>query len=198
MGKRYGMVIDLKRCIGCHTCTIACKAEHGIEKGSWINVSTIGGGSMDTPTGIYPDLKMHYLPKGCMHCAEAPCIDSCPSEALYRRSDGIVLAEQEKCNGCESCVEACPYGVIRFNDELKAIEKCDFCFERLDDGEEPFCVRCCEVSAMFFGDLNDPESRVSKLIKEKDGYCLMPEWGTKPSIYYLGYNPETSTQVTKG
>jgi molybdopterin-containing oxidoreductase family iron-sulfur binding subunit len=185
MEKRYGMIIDLKRCIGCHTCSIACKAEHNIPKGSYLKVHTVGGGAMDTPKGTYPDLKMHYLPKGCRHCDDAPCMDACPSEALYKREDGIVLVDENKCDGCRLCEETCPYDVIEYNDEMGLIEKCDFCHERVDDGLEPFCVLCCETKAMFFGDLNDPESTVSKLVRDKGAAPLLSEKGTNPSVLYF-------------
>ena len=185
MQKRYGMVIDLRRCIGCHTCSVACKSEHAIEKHSWMTVSTVGGVHMDSPAGRYPDLKMDYLPKACMHCAEAPCIEACSSGALYRREDGIVLVGTERCDGCQMCMEACPYAVITFNEQKRVIEKCDFCYERLDEGEEPFCVSCCGMKAMHFGDLNDCESKVSRLIRERGAHPLISERGTKPAVFYL-------------
>ena len=115
-----------------------------------MKVLTIGGGAMDVPAGVYPDLKMHYLPKGCRHCAEAPCMDACPSDAIYRRDDGIVLVDAEECIGCRSCEDACPYDVILYNEEKGIVGKCNFCYERLDEGQEPFCVKCCETKAIFF------------------------------------------------
>lgn len=184
MGKRYGMVIDLDRCIGCHTCSMACKAEHGIQEGSWITVDTIGGEHMDTPAGIYPDLKMSYLPKSCMHCAEAPCMEACPSGAIVKRDDGIVLIKEE-CDGCQMCLEACPYQVIFWDEANNVAKKCDFCHPRVDEGEVPYCVRCCETEALHFGDLNDARSNVSKLIKKKEAYNLLPETGAKPSVFYF-------------
>ena len=185
MGKRYGMVIDLDRCIGCHTCSMACKAEHGIQKGSWITVYTVGGMHMDTPAGIYPDLKMSYLPKSCMHCVEAPCMEVCSSGAIVRRNDGIVLIKEEECDGCQMCLEACPYQVIFWDEANDVAKKCDFCHLRIDEGEVPYCVRCCETEALHFGDLNDAQSNVSKLIKKKEAYNLLPEKGTKPSVFYF-------------
>jgi Fe-S-cluster-containing dehydrogenase component len=189
MAKRYGMVIDLNRCIGCHTCTIACKAENGLEKGSWIHVNTVGGPYPDTPSGTYPDLKMYYLPQGCMHCAEAPCMESCAIEAIERRADGIVAIDEEACDGCGACVDACPYGSISLQEEKGIAGKCHFCHERVEDGEIPFCVLCCETRAMHFGDLNDPESPVSKLIKDKAAYVLSPEKGTGPAVFYFPQMP---------
>ncbi len=184
MSKRYSIVIDLERCIGCHTCAIACKVENGIEGDSWLHVNTIGGKGMDTASGEFPNLKMYYLPKLCMHCAKPPCIDACPIEAIYRRDDGIVLIDTDKCDGCEACISACPYGVLNFNAEKNLATKCTLCAHRVDQGLEPFCVICCETEAIYFGDINDPESSVSKLIAVRNGYVLHPEAGTEPAIRY--------------
>jgi len=182
--KRYGLVIDLERCIGCHTCTIACKLESGLERGSGIRVETIGGPHRDTPAGKYPQLSMHFLPVPCMHCDEPPCLDVCPLEAIFRRPDGIVLVDEEKCDGCQTCVTACPYGALIFDDEKEVVHKCTLCAHRLDGGMEPFCVICCETEAMYFGDLNDPDSRISKIMDERSAKPIKPEAGTKPVIYY--------------
>jgi molybdopterin-containing oxidoreductase family iron-sulfur binding subunit len=181
------LVIDVERCIGCDTCSVACKAEHSIERGSWMQVLTVGGPGPGTPAGIYPNLKMDFLPKPCMHCADAPCITSCPEQAIYKRDDGIVLIRENECTGCGLCVDECPYGAINFREDKGIIEKCDLCYERVDEGEVPFCVYCCETRAMFFGDLNDPESTLSRLIKEKNAYNLLPEKNTKPAVFY--FNP---------
>ena len=184
MSKRYGIVIDLERCIGCHTCSIACKLENGIEEGSWIKVETVGGRGMDTASGEFPDVKMHFLPKLCMHCAKPPCIDACPLGAIYQRDDGIVLVDAGKCDGCQICVPACPYDVLNFNPETNLVAKCTLCSHRVEHGLEPFCVICCEEEAMYFGDLADPTSQVSKLVASKNAYVLSPEAGTEPAIHY--------------
>ena len=113
--RKYGLVIDLERCIGCETCRIACKAENGRDIGSGIRVDTVGGAHRDTPSGKYPNLSMYYLPVPCMHCGKPSCLDACPSEAIYQREDGIVLVDEEKCNGCEACIDACPYGALTYN-----------------------------------------------------------------------------------
>ena len=184
MSKRYGIVIDLERCIGCHTCSIACKLENGIEEGSWIKVETVGGKGMDTASGEFPDVKMHFLPKLCMHCAKPPCIDACPLGAIYKRDDGIVLVDADKCDGCEICVLACPYDVLNFDPETNLVAKCNLCSHRVEQGLEPFCVICCEDEAIHFGDLADPTSQVSKLVASKNAYVLSPEAGTEPAIHY--------------
>ena len=184
MSKRYSIVIDLERCIGCHTCAIACKLENDIEGDSWLHVDTVGGKGMDTASGEFPDVKMHYLPKLCMHCAKPPCIDACPPGAIYKRDDGIVLIDADKCDGCEACIPACPYGVLNFDSEKNLATKCTLCAHRVEEGLEPFCVICCETEAMYFGDIADPESPLSKLIAARNAYVLQPEDGTEPAIHY--------------
>lgn len=184
MNKRYGLVIDLDRCLGCQTCRIACKVENSLDIGSGIRVDTIGGTYQDTPEGKYPNLSMYFLPVPCMHCGEAPCIEACPEEAIYKRQDGIVLIDEEKCNGCQLCIPACPYGALTYDDQRDVIVKCTLCNHRIDQGLEPFCVVMCEDGSIFFGDLNDPESEVSQLISQKNAYTLKPEAGTEPSVYY--------------
>jgi len=177
--------IDLKRCIGCNTCVIACKVENGLEIGSGIRVETVGGLHRDTPGGKFPHLSMHYRPVLCMHCNTPPCLEACPNEAISKRKDGIVLIDEERCDGCRTCLDACPYEALSFDPEKDRVVKCTFCAHRLDNGEEPFCVRCCEAEAIFFGYLNDPESTVSQLVGERNGYVLEPELGTGPGVYYL-------------
>ena len=184
MASRYGLVIDLERCIGCHTCTIACKLENGFDKDSGIRVQTIGGPHRDTPAGKAPNLSMHFLPKPCMHCDEPPCREACPLEAITKRDDGIVLVDEEKCDGCGSCVSECPYDVLVLDEEKDIVRKCSLCSHRVEEGLDPFCVVCCETEAMYFGDLNDPDSQISKLIAERGAATLDPEKGTGPAIYY--------------
>ena len=185
MAKQYGMLIDLKRCIGCHTCTIACKVENGTPLGvDWHRVATIGGDHLDTPSGVYPNLSMDYLPVPCMHCQDAPCQQVCPTAAISKRADGIVLIDQEKCIGCQYCVWACPYGVPQYNAQAGKVEKCTLCAQRIDQGQQPFCVDACVWGARVFGDLNDPNSELSKAIAERHGAPALAELGTKPSVYY--------------
>lgn len=200
---RYGMVIDLKRCIGCDTCTIACKAENATPQGIlWNRV-------LKYETGRYPHSKLNFLPLTCMHCEEPDCEKVCPTGATTKREDGIVIIDNNKCTGCGYCVMACPYAARYFLDKLYTyypghltpyekigyqkhrvgtVQKCDFCLERVQEGLQPKCVVACMGKARIFGDLNDSDSEVSKLIRERGGFVLNPELGTNPSCYYLPTN----------
>ena len=197
---RYGMVINLKRCIGCDTCTIACRAANGTSRGIiWNHV-------LKYETGKYPYSKQNFLPITCMHCEEPECQKVCPTGAIIKREDGIVVIDSDKCTGCRYCMVACPYAASYFLDkwhtyypqhitsyekvnwekhEIGAVQKCDFCLERVEQGLQPACVLSCPTSARFFGDLDDPTSEVSTLIQERGGFVLNPELGTKPAVHYL-------------
>jgi Fe-S-cluster-containing dehydrogenase component len=189
MNARLGLLIDQERCIGCEACSIACRIENKTPY-FWITVETLGGQDKDTPKGEYPNLSLSFLPKLCNHCEQAPCIDSCPVDAINKREDGIVVLNEDECTGCKACLDACPYGIIIFNNEKNIAEKCNFCSHRIDDGLEPFCVICCEGQAMVFGDLNTPNSRISKMIVERNAFQLKLEDNTKPSVYYCPPKPK--------
>ncbi len=183
MKKRLGLVIDQERCIGCEACSVACKIESNSTK-HLVHVETQNVSQKDTPEGCFPDLRMDFLTRLCNHCADPPCVDSCPPEALIKREDGPVVLEEEKCDGCQACQEACPYDAIHYSHEKNKIEKCNLCVHRIDQGLEPFCVICCEGQAIHFGDLDDPDSQVYQIVAEKEIFQLNPEAGTDPSIYY--------------
>ena len=206
MSTRYGMVIDLRRCINCHACTVACKMENGISQGSWSRLDTVGGQQLDTASGRYPNLSMIYLPRLCVHCQSAPCVEVCPTGACYQGEDGIVLVDYDKCVGCKYCLVACPYEVRYYNEEgsgyfaaelapneqsdyqghkLGVSEKCTFCMHRVERGEQPACVEACAQSARHFGDLNDPQSEVSRLVAFRHAFSLLKDLGTDPSVFYL-------------
>ncbi|MDP2646105.1 MAG: 4Fe-4S dicluster domain-containing protein [Desulfobacterales bacterium] len=197
---KYGMAIDLKRCIGCHACTIACKAENGIRPGIFWNRV------FDEEYGKYPMVRRRFFPRPCMHCDEAPCVAVCPSGASYKRADGIVMVDPGKCLGCGYCVVACPYGARSYNrkdghyfphgptpyekvsyakHEVGTVEKCTFCAHKVDKGEEPACVTTCPPRARIFGNLEDPDSEVSRVIRARQGRPLWPEMDTRPCVYYL-------------
>ena len=178
---RYSMVIDLDSCIGCHSCAVACKQENNIGLGMFYNkVHTIG------PSGTYPDLEMYYLPVACQHCENPECVHVCPTGASYKREDGIVLVDHSKCVGCQLCVMACPYGVRAYDaDKDKGIiEKCTMCAHRIDAGDVPACVFHCPGQARHFGDVDDPESEVSKLLAAKTNHKLV-DVGNAPGVTYV-------------
>jgi Fe-S-cluster-containing dehydrogenase component len=197
---RYVMVIDLGRCIGCDSCSIACKAHNATPRGVlWNQV-------LKYETGAYPNPRLKFLPVQCMHCAEPECLRVCPTGAISRRPDGIVTIDQNKCMGCRYCGLACPYGAITHLDKIfnyyegyltpyekigyqkhvrGTSEKCDFCLERVEKGLEPSCVASCVGKARFFGDLDDPQSEVSQLIKTRDNFILNSEIDAQPACYYL-------------
>lgn len=199
---RYGIVINLKKCYGCNACTVICKQKNGTPPGVfWARVYA-------NETGKYPRARREYLPTVCMHCAEPACVKVCPTGASYKREDGIVLIDQNKCIGCRYCMTSCPYNVRYFDfggDEgyfpekgLVAYEKtqregiakgtvskCTLCVDRIEAGEEPACVQTCPTKARVFGDLDDPNSEAAKQIVMGAGYQLYPEVGTNPSVYYL-------------
>jgi molybdopterin-containing oxidoreductase family iron-sulfur binding subunit len=205
--KRYGMVIDTKRCIGCHGCTIACKVENNVpDDTKWNRILTDGGDTIDTPSGVFPHLTMSYIPLNCQHCENPACTRACPVGATYKDEEtGLVHQDYSKCIGCRMCITACPYtGVRSFNWEeprysvdfpvgdaavpahqKHTVEKCIFCEHRVARGEEPACIEICPGLARFFGDFNDSDSRVSQLIRERKYMQLLPEMGTEPSVYYL-------------
>jgi molybdopterin-containing oxidoreductase family iron-sulfur binding subunit len=205
--KRLGMVIDTKRCIGCHTCAMACKVENNLpDKNWWNRALTIGGEEMDTPVGDFPNCAMSHLTLACQHCENPACIKVCPVGATYKREeDGVVIQDYDKCIGCRMCMAACPYtGVRIFNWEKPkyqldfavgdpdvpkhqkhTVEKCTLCVHRLAKDLQPACVEVCPARARHFGDLNDPNSEVSKLLRERSHFQLLPEKETNPSVYFL-------------
>jgi len=132
----------------------------------------------------------HVLPIPCMHCSEPPCLPACPVEAITRRQDGFVLIDEEICDGCQQCLEACPYDVPVYDSQKGKAWKCMLCAHRVDQGLEPFCVSCSEMEAMFFGDISYSFSHVSQLITQREAYTLKSEPGRGPAVYY--YSPESS------
>lgn len=204
---RLGFVIDQRSCIACHACAVACKVENNIPDNIWWNrILTEGGEDRDTPAGEYPNLTMGNIPVACQHCENPACVKVCPVGATYKDEvTGAVRQDYEKCIGCRMCMAACPYtGIRSFNwEEPKyaigqamgdinipthqkhTVEKCTMCWHRLAQGLEPACIEVCPARIRYFGDFDDPESEVSKLIRERKYMQLLPEEGTKPSVYYL-------------
>ncbi len=178
--KQYGMVIDVRRCIGCHACTVACKSEFDIPLGhnrSWVEY---------VEKGEYPNVGRSFLPRLCNHCSEPSCVYVCPTNATYKREqDGIVVVDQGLCIGCKYCIQACPYDARYLDPNTGWVDKCDFCIHRVSAGLEPSCVNTCVGGARIFGDLANPESEVSKLIAKNHVTVLRDEMGTFPNVYYI-------------
>jgi phenylacetyl-CoA:acceptor oxidoreductase 27-kDa subunit len=213
---RWGMAIELKRCIGCNACVLACKAEHFLEPNIFWNRVLIG------EKGKYPQVTKLIYSVRCNHCADPKCVKVCPTGATSQREDGIVSVDEKKCVGCRYCMVACPYQMRSMNEEKNAqyfpgqeltehekigkvlyphahgvVQKCVFCKERVDAGlaagltpgvdreASPACMIVCPTKAIHFGDLDDPNSEINRIIKEKHGHAFHPEFDTEPSISYI-------------
>jgi len=177
---RFGFVIDQRRCIGCHACTVACKAEHGVELGvfrTWVKY---------IETGEFPDTRRQFSVLRCNHCDDAPCVEVCPVTALYKREDGIVDFDGDRCIGCKACMNACPYDALYIDPESQTAAKCNFCAHKVDVGLKPACETVCPAEAIISGDLDDPDSEVSRLIDTVPSQVRAPEQGTGPNVFYLG------------
>lgn len=221
---RYAMVIDLRRCIGCRGCTVACKSEFQDAIGVFRSCV------QQKDKGTYP-AKRRFLPVLCNHCADPPCVDACPvdpvqrsykgvafeGKATYQRPDGVVLMDESICIGCGLCKEACPYGARFFHPFRKAgaapenntISKCTYCDHRMDQGVVPSCVNTCLGKARIFGDLNDPTSAVSKLLKANRTEVLLPKYawtdeggkphvGTDPHTFYIAFEEGVYQRYRQG
>ncbi len=211
---RLGLVIDLDICVGCHACAVNCKEwnssgyhapmtdkdPYGHDPlGVWFNrIHTF------EETSEAGQRTVHF-PKSCLHCEDAPCVTVCPTGASYKRSeDGIVLVDESKCIGCKLCSWACPYGAREFDDDAGVMKKCTLCVDRIynenldSETRLPACVSTCPASARHFGDFADPNSNVSKLVKERGGYDLMPEMKCSPTNKYLPPRPRRDEQAAVG
>ncbi len=177
---QYGFVIDHSSCIGCHACTVACKAENDVPVGGFRTAVKY------TEVGTFPEIRRHFLVQRCNHCSDAPCVTICPVNALRKRPDGIVDVDRDACIGCRACMQACPYDAIYLNDDLGAVEKCHFCAHRIDRGLEPACVTVCPVGAIVAGDLHDADSRASLMVLNNGTSVRRPEQGTGPNLHYVG------------
>jgi Fe-S-cluster-containing dehydrogenase component/formate-dependent nitrite reductase membrane component NrfD len=176
---KYGFVIDNRKCIGCHACTVACKSEHDVPIGvnrTWVK---------QVEKGVFPETRRVFSVTRCNHCSDAPCVSICPTEALFSREDGIVDFNNDRCIGCKSCMQACPYDALYIDPESHTAAKCNYCAHRTDIGLEPACVNVCPEQAIISGDMHDPESGIAQLISKQQVTTRKPEKGTKPNVYYI-------------
>ena len=177
---RYGFVIDQRKCIGCHACTVACKEENGVPLGAfrtWVKY---------VEKGSYPNTRRYFSVLRCNHCDNAPCVTICPTVALYRRPDGIVDFDGDRCIGCKSCMQACPYDALYIDPNTNTAAKCHYCAHRIEVGLEPACVIVCPEQAIIAGDLDDPQTKIARLVATEQVQVRKAEQGTRPKVYYLG------------
>ena len=186
--KQFTFVVDIDRCIGCKGCQVACKLENSVALGQGRNkVCTIG------PNGTYPNLQMYFLPPMCQQCENPTCTQVCPTGACYKdEEDGVIRIDRSHCIGCGSCKRACPYGMINSNKEMRVADKCTLCAQLREVGDTPACVRNCSGSALHYGDINDPESEVSKLLAETDPKYIysLRDFGNGPTTRYILRNAD--------
>ncbi|HZM00534.1 MAG TPA: 4Fe-4S dicluster domain-containing protein, partial [Planctomycetota bacterium] len=180
---RLGFLIDNRRCIGCHACTVACKSEHDVPVGvnrTWVK---------QVETGEFPDVRRSFHVMRCNHCADSPCTTICPVSALYVRGDGIVDFDNRRCIGCKACMQACPYDALYIDPRNQTAAKCNFCSHRVDRGLEPACVVACPEQAIVAGDLADPASLIARLVATEPVQVRCAEKGTLPSLFYIEGRP---------
>lgn len=177
---RYGFLIDQDTCIGCHACTVACKAEHDVPLGvnrTWVKY---------IEKGTFPDARRYYSVLRCNHCEHAPCVTICPTGALFHRDNGIVDFDDSSCIGCKGCMNACPYDAIYINPATNTAHKCNYCAHRVEIGLEPSCVIVCPTQSIVAGDLDTPDAKIARLAGRKDVMVRAPEQGTRPKVFYKG------------
>jgi Fe-S-cluster-containing dehydrogenase component/formate-dependent nitrite reductase membrane component NrfD len=176
---KYGFIIDNRKCIGCHACTTACKSEHDVPIGvnrTWVK---------QVEKGEFPNTRRLFSVMRCNHCTDAPCVEICPVESLFIREDGIVDFDKDRCIGCKSCMQACPYDALYIDPETHTAAKCNYCAHRIDIGLEPACVNVCPEEAIVSGDMEDPDSKIAVLLSRQQVKVRKPEKGTNPNLFYI-------------
>jgi Fe-S-cluster-containing dehydrogenase component len=175
----YAFLIDNRRCIGCHACSVACKVEHEVPLGvarTWVKY---------VEKGTFPETRRTFTVTRCNHCADAPCVEICPTTSLYRRHDGIVDFDPGRCIGCKACMQGCPYDALYIDPRTETAAKCNFCAHKVEVGLEPPCVTVCPTQAIVAGDLDDPRSALSRLHGRLPLQVRKPEKGTRPRVFYV-------------
>lgn len=208
----WGYAIDTTKCIGCCACMRACRAENDVPKGffrTWIErYQVMANGEVEVDSAASDDyvfeegkneadvVKAFFVPKMCNHCEKSVCNQVCPVGAAFATKDGVVLVDPKRCIGCGYCVQACPYGSRFINPQTEMADKCTLCYHRITkkdkDGNQyvPACVAACPKEARIFGDMKDPKSPLSVLLKQRRFRVLKPEMGTHPKCYYNGLDRE--------
>ena len=184
---RYGFVIDHRKCIGCHACTVACKEENQVPLGAfrtWVKY---------VEKGTFPHTRRYFSVLRCNHCDNAPCVAICPTVALYRRPDGIVDFDGARCIGCKSCMQGCPYDALYIDPTTNTAAKCHYCAHRLEVGLEPACVIVCPERAIVAGDLDAPSSPIARRVAREQVEVRNPEQGTRPKVFYVGADSSALT-----
>ncbi len=188
--QKAGMLIDLRRCIGCHACSVACKTEHEVP---------LGGFRMRVRYMERPDRPtLSFVPMMCMHCEDAPCLNACPTQAISRLDDGRVVINTDRCNGNKACITACPYGAIYIDPQTNTADKCDFCTHRTEVGLDPACVNACPTDALKFADVANPDDAVTQIAKSEHAKPFKEEAGTKPVVFYVQHEPWMEKKANLG
>jgi tetrathionate reductase subunit B len=180
---KYAMVIDQSRCVGCMACVVACKRENDVPPENFRTRV------VETVDGVFPELRSEMRSELCNHCDHAPCATVCPTGASHKEKDGTVQIDRKKCVGCKACVAACPYDARYINEEHGYADKCSFCQHRLREGKQPACVATCIGGSRIFGDLSDPRSEVSRILRRSSYRVLKQSAGTEPNVYYINQYP---------
>jgi tetrathionate reductase subunit B len=176
---RFGMLIDLNTCIGCHACSVACKAEFDVPLGVFRDTVKY------VEDGDYAAVTRHFIPVLCNQCEDAPCLDVCPTDAIVRLPNGEVTIDEGDCNLNRFCMAACPYGAIYEDQEKSVAQKCTFCEHRTSQGQQPACVDACPTGCRVFGDLDDPDSEISRRTTDEDVTVWKPSANTRPRVFYV-------------